>query len=203
MLLAMPLCVAAPGTYTGTAPVNSQSDTDRAAALKTALANVVIEQTGDSGVLARPAVATAICQAERYVLQYQYRNNAGAAGDAAKLTLIAEFDSAAVDKMLLRLGLGSADQVAAAAETPSDASVWIGGIRNAADYARVMGYLGRNNFVHSAQPLQVQGDGMLIKLSLATDLAHFIDAVGMERTLAVSGAASPVEGSAANLTLAP
>ena len=49
MLLAAPLCIAAaPATYTGTAPVNSQSDADRAGALKTALANVVIEQTGDT-----------------------------------------------------------------------------------------------------------------------------------------------------------
>ena len=201
MLLAAPLCIAAaPATYTGTAPVNSQSDADRAGALKTALANVVIEQTGDSGVLARPGVADAIAQAERYVLQYQYRDNPGADG-AAKMTLVAEFDSAAVDKMLQRLGLGSTDQAAAATETPSDATVWIAGIRNADDYAHVMGYLGRNNFVHGVQVVQARDDGMLVKLSLATDLAHFIDAVGLERTLAVSGAAPLVKGSAASLTL--
>ena len=66
---------AAPTTYTGEAPVNSQSDEDRAAALKTALANVVMTRTGDPGVLARADVASAVGQAERYVLQYQYRDN--------------------------------------------------------------------------------------------------------------------------------
>lgn len=201
VLLAAPLCIAAPATYTGTAPVNSQSDADRAGALKTALANVVIEQTGDSGVLSRPDVASAVAQAEHYVLQYQYRTNGGGADDTAKMTLVAEFDSAAVDKMLQRFGLGSTDQAAAATEPSSDATVWIAGIRSADDYARVMGYLGRNNFVHGIHVMQAQGDGMLVKLSLATDLAHFIDAVGLERTLAVSGAAPLVKGSAASLTL--
>ena len=51
------------------------------------------------------------------------------------------------------------------------------------DYARVIGYLGKSNLVRGVQPMQARGDGMLLKLSLATDLAHFLDAVGMERTL--------------------
>ena len=69
---------AAPTAYTGSAPVNSQNDDERAAALKTALANVVIEQTGDAGILARADVAKAVAQADRYVLQYSYRGSDGA-----------------------------------------------------------------------------------------------------------------------------
>ena len=200
-LLASPAWAFGPATYTGTAPVNSQSDDERVEALKTALANVVVAQTGDKGVLARPDVANAVAQAERYVLQYQYRNNA--ADDAAKMTLVAQFDSAAVDKMLSRLGFGNAgDEQAAVAQTPSEVVVWIGGIRNADDYARVIGYLAKNNFVRGAQPTQARGDGILVKLSLATDLARFLDAVGMERSLMVNTTAH-VDGADAILALSP
>lgn len=201
VLLVPPARAAAPSTYTGEAPVNSQSDDDRAAALKTALANVVIAQTGDPGILARADVANAVGQAERYVLQYQYRDNIAGAEGGARLTLIAQFDSVAVDKMLQRLGLAAPDEAAALAETPSTATLWIGGIRSADDYARVMGYFGKSNFVRGAQPLQAHDDGMLVKLSLATDLAHFLDAVEMERTLAA--ASPPTAGADATLTLLP
>lgn len=204
LLLAVGLAASAhafgPATYTGTAPVNSQSDDERAQALQTALANVVVAQTGDSGVLARGEVAKAVAQAERYVLQYEYRNND--AGDAAKMTLVAHFDSAAVDKMLARLGIGdaAAQEQAAAPDTPSEAVVWIGGIRDADDYVRLIGYLTKNNFVRGVQPTQAHGDGVLVKLSLATDLAHFLDAVGMERMLQVNPSAH-VDGADAILAL--
>lgn len=205
LALLAPLASAlAPATYTGTAPVNSQSDADRIGALQTALANVVIAQTGDSGVIARPDVAKAVGEAERFVLQYQYKHNTGA-DDTAKMTLVAQFDSAAVDKMLSRLGIGnrsSGEDKAALSETPSEATVWIGGIRNANDYARVIGYLAKNNFVRGAQPMQAHADAILVKLSLATDLAHFLDAVGMERTLTLDAAAPRDEGVDATLALA-
>ncbi len=204
LALLAPLAAAVgPATYTGTAPVNSQSDEDRTGALQTALANVVIAQTGDSSVIARPDVAKAVGQAERYVLQYQYKPNAGA-DDAAKMILVAQFDSVAVDKMLSRLGLGggNSEDQAAVAETPSEAMVWIGGIQNANDYARVLGYLTKNNFVRGTQPMRAHADGILVKLSLATDLAHFLDAIGMERTLSVDAAAAHVDGVDATLALA-
>ena len=196
--------LAGPATYTGEAPVNSQADEERTEALKTALANVVIDITGDSGVLARSDVAAAVAKAERYVLQYRYRQNTGDSG--ARLVLVAEFDTTAVDQMLRRLGIGNAGtagEVAAEDATPSEASVWIGGIRSADQYARVIAYLGRNNLVRSAQPLQARGDGMLVKLSLVTDLKRFLDAVTMERTLSVVNASPPVEGVDATLALAP
>lgn len=205
LALLSPLAAAlSPSTYTGTAPVNSQSDADRTGALQTALANVVITQTGDSSVIARPDVAKAVAEAERYVLQYQYKTNAGA-DDAAKMTLIAQFDSAAVDKMLVRLGIGGSsgsEDSAALSETPSEATVWIGGIHSASDYVHVLGYLTKNNFVRTAQPMQARADGILVKLSLATDLAHFIEAVGIEHILTVDATAARVDGVEATLALA-
>lgn len=189
--------LAGPATYSGTAPVNSQSDDERAGALKTALAHVVIEQAGDSSVIARPDVAKAIEKAERYLLQYSYRRNDG--GDAP-MTLVVQFDASAVDQMLQRLGLGPLANVPLAPDTPTEATLWIGDIRNADDYAHVIGYLGKSNFVKAAQPMQATADGILVRVSLSTDLAHFLDAVGMERTLAASTAHA--DGADAALVLA-
>jgi hypothetical protein len=204
LLAAATVARAAPVTYTGEAPVNSQSDADRTEALKTALANVLVDKTGDSGVLARPDVAAALAKADRYVLQYRYKPNPAAVGGSGPgLILVADFDSSAIDDMLDRLGLGSADGTAPLQATPSDATVWIGGVRSAEDYARVIAYFTRNNLVHSAQPIEARGDGMLVKLSLATDLRHFLDAVGMERTLSVVNASPPVDGVDATLALGP
>lgn len=200
-LLAPFAWAAAPTSYTGKAPVNSQSDDERVGAMQTALANVLIAQTGDSGLLARPDVVKAVAQAERYVLQYQYKPNSGG-DDAAKLILIVQFDSAAVDKMLQRLGVGPHDDAAAQSETPSEATVWIGGIRDANDYARVVGYLGKSNLVRGAQTMQARGDAIMVKLSLATDLARFLDAVTMERTLSVDASAH-TDGIDATLVLLP
>jgi hypothetical protein len=99
-----------------------------------------------------------------------------------------QFDADAVDQMLQRLGLGALANVPLAPETPTEATLWIGDIRNADDYARVVGYLGKNNFVKSAQPMQATADGILVRVSLSTDLAHFLAAVGLERLLASSSA---------------
>jgi hypothetical protein len=194
---------AAPSTYTGEAPVESQSDADRADALKIALGNVIVEQSGDSGILSRPEVASAVAKAERYALQFRYRKNTD--GTGAPLTLIAEFDSNAVDDMLQRFGVDGARSAGTAPveAKPSEANVWIGGIRSAEDYARVLGYLARNNFVRGARPVEARGDGMLVGLSLTTDLAHFLDVLATERTLGVVSAAPPVDGVDATLALAP
>lgn len=195
---------AAPPTYTGETPVASQSDDERAEALKTALANVVIEQTGDSGALARSDVASAVAKADRYVLQFRYKPNPnGADGAGPRWILVAEFDSTAVDELLQRLGFGSAAGTAPVEATPSEATVWIGGIRSAEDYARVIAYLGKSNLVRSTQPLQARGEGMLVKLALATDIKHFLDAVGLERTLSVVNGSPPIDGVDATLALAP
>ena len=196
---------AAPPTYTGEAPVDSQSDDDRVEALKIALANVIIDQTGDAGVLSRSDVAAQLARADRYMLQFKYRQNPGAADTGApKLTLSVEFDATAVDKMLQALGLASAGVAGAPIDaTPAEVTVWIGGIRSADDYVRVIGYLAKSNLVKSTQPRQARGDGMLVRLSLATDLKHFLDAVSMERQLSVVNGSPPVDGIDATLALGP
>jgi len=68
---------------------------------------------------------------------------------------------------------------------------------------RVIGYLAKSNLVKSTQPRQARGDGMLVRLSLATDLKHFLDAVSMERQLSVVNGSPPVDGIDATLALGP
>lgn len=194
-LLPLAVFAAAPGSYSGEAPVASQSDGDRAAALKAAMANAITARSADSAALARPEIARAVAQADRYVLQYEYRRS----GDG--LVLVAQFDSAVIDRLLQRDAGGTAE--APAGDTPSQALAWVGGIRGADDYVRLMAYFARNHFVRSAQPVAAQGDGMLVRLSLASDLPKFLEVVAMERTLAVADAPAPVDGAEANLVLTP
>jgi hypothetical protein len=196
-LLAGGLAAAAPSTYVGRAPVNSQSDEERGSALRTALANVVIEQAGDSGVLADPDVARSVGQAERYVLQYSYERNHG--DDGAPLVLVAHFDATAIDGMLQRLGLGAYAGLPQVPEVPTEATAWVTDVRNADDYARVLSYFSRNNFVRGVQPVQARGDALLLKLSLSTDLAHFVEILALERALVVDPA--PIDGADTVLTL--
>ena len=191
------VAAAAPSTYVGRAPVNSQSDEERGSALRTALANVVIEQAGDSGVLADPDVAKSVGQAERYVLQYSYERNP--ADDGAPLVLVAHFDATAIDGMLQRLGLGAYAGLPQVPEVPTEATAWVTDVRNADDYARVLSYFSRNNFVRAVQPVQARDDALLLKLSLSTDLAHFVEIVALERALAVAPA--PIDGADTALTL--
>lgn len=185
---------AAPGSYTGEAPVASQSDADRAAALTAAMANAITAQSADPDALARPEIARAVARADRYVLQYEYRPGSGG------LVLVAQFDSAVIDRLLQRDAGGDA---AAAGDMPSQALAWVGGIRGADDYVRLMAYLARNHFVRGAQPVAAQGDGLLLRLSLASDLPKFLEVVAMERTLAVADTPAPVDGAEASLVLTP
>lgn len=199
--LAVPGAIAhaAPATYVGSAPVKSQAEAERGAALKTALANVVIEQTGDAGILARPDVAAAVAQADRYVLQYSYSASSTA---AAPLTLTAQFDSAAVDGMLAQLGLRAATP-AASAGTPAQVKVWIGQVRNAEDWLRLSAYLSRSGLVRSARPLQAHGEAVLMQLDLAGDLAHFLAALASGPTLALDERGGAAGDADATLILKP
>lgn len=200
-----PLChAAAPATYTGEATVVSQADAERNEALKTALANVVIEVTGDSGVLARSDVARAVGEAPRYVLQYQYRRGSASDGTQPGLVLVAQFDRVAVDGMLRSLGLAAAgDTAGGVVAEPSEAAVWISGIQSASDYARALGYLDRLDLVSSAQPVEARGDGVLVHLSLTTDLGRFLETLGPGEPLSVTNASPPVDGVDATLALVP
>jgi hypothetical protein len=204
VLLTVPARAAAPQTYRGEAPVASQSEAERNEALKTALAGVVMEQTGDSGILARADVAAAVAEAPHYVLQYQYRRDPGDAGTPPRLVLVAEFDRTAVDAMLGRLGLGNSGVAdGAAPDIPTEAAVWIGGVNSADDFARALAELGRLDVVRDAEPMRARGDGMLVHVSLTTDVAHFLDALAVNPAFAVVNGSPPVDGVDATLALAP
>ncbi|MBZ0222769.1 MAG: DUF2066 domain-containing protein [Dokdonella sp.] len=192
LLAPVRLVHAAPDGYTGIAPVNSQDEAERAAALKTALANVVIEQTADATILSRADVASAVAQASRYVLQYGYERNSSG---AAPLQLVAQFDRGAVDAMLAQLGLRGAAPTANA--STSQAKVWIVGVRSAEDWLRVAGLLAHDPLVRDSRPLQADGDRVLMELSLAGGLDGFLDGIAAKGMLAVERGT----GAEATLTL--
>ncbi|HEX7917702.1 DUF2066 domain-containing protein, partial [Rudaea sp.] len=120
MLLAVvglaPVFAVAAGVYTGTAPVASQSDQDRAAALRVALGQAVTQAAkGDANVLKRPEVARALTRAERYTRSYSYQPNTDPAKAPAKFLLVAQFDGAQIDALVR-------DQPAPAAPAPAAAT---------------------------------------------------------------------------------
>jgi hypothetical protein len=198
--------LAAPTTYSGEAPVASQSEGERAAALKSALADVVIRLSGDTGILARDDVARAVAEADKYVLQYRYRRDVGVdeiSGSAIeKRVLVAEFDSRAVDRMLAGLGMGPA-QAAAPDVAPSERRIWVSGIYSASDYARGMGYLARQAQVRQSWPMEARADGVLVRLTVAGDLLNWLEIVENEGVLRVNSASPPLDGIDATLSLIP
>ncbi|HOX70252.1 DUF2066 domain-containing protein [Dokdonella sp.] len=198
---------AAPTTYSGEAPVASQSEAERAGALKSALAEVVIRLSGDPGILARGDVAGMVAKADKYVLQYRYRTDAATDGVAGaeqpRLMLVAEFDSSAVDRMLAGLGLGGADAPATSDATPVEKRVWISGIHSASDYARSLGYLNRQPLVRQPRPVEARGDGILVRLTLSGDFNRWLETLDQDTVLHVNSASPPIEGVDATLVLSP
>jgi hypothetical protein len=197
----------AAGLYSGEVPVASQADAERAEALKSALAQVVIRLTGDSAILARPDVARAVAGAERYVQQYQYQQDVVSDGGAPqlRLRLVAQFDRDAVDQMLRDLGLAAArgDSEAAPVETrPASYHVWVSGLRSAEDYARVVGTLARNELVRGVRAEQARGDGVGLRLDLIGPLSRLLTSLS-GGPLRVTNAKPPVDGVDALLDLAP
>jgi hypothetical protein len=197
--------------YTGEVPVNSQADAERAEALKSALAQVVVKLTGDTSVLAKSEVSKAVANAERYVQQYQYTQ--GAAADAsqpqAHLTLVAQFDRDAVDQLLRDLGLvhsGGADAApaapAAADVPPGTYRVWVSGVNSAEDYARLIGTLSRNELVRGVQVEQARGDGVQLRLDIVGPLSRLLDAL-VTGPVRVVNAKPPVAGVDALLGMQP
>jgi hypothetical protein len=187
---------AAPSTYTGEVSVNSQSEAERAEAMKSALGSVVIRLSGDSGALARPDVARAVADASKLALQYQYRR------DPTGLVFVVEFDSVAVDRMLADLGLGGGSHIAIDT-TPSEGRVWISGIRSSTDYARLLDFLSRHAMLRQAQPIEAQGDGLLVHLQISGSLSYWLESVDSEGTLRVNSASPPIDGVDATLALTP
>lgn len=205
-VIAFPL-MAAPATYSGESPVANQTEAARSGALKTALADVVIRLSGDAGILARDDVAKAVAAADKYVLQYRYRNETvtddSTGGAGQQLVLVAEFDSNAVDRMLAGLGLAGAGSAVAIDTTPVQKRVWLSGIHSAADYARSFGYLSKQAMVRQSWPIEARGDGVLIRVELAGDFNRWLGQVNQDGIFQVNSASPPVQDIDATLSLNP
>lgn len=192
------------GLYTAQVPVASQSEADRAEALKAALTQVIARVSGDAAAAARPDVAKAIGRADRYVQQFQYQQEAAADNPAeTRLVLVAQFDRDAIDRVL---GAGAAKEATTdgPAEAPEAAAgtfhVWVAGVRTPNDYARLMGALAGNNYVKDAQVELARGDGVQLRLATTVSLARALDGWGVVR---VANAKPPVDGIDALLDLKP
>jgi hypothetical protein len=199
------------GLYTGQVPVASQSDADRTEALKSALGEVVVRISGDKGVLARPDIAKAVADAERYVQQFSYQQEVvtEAGQTQVRLTLVAHFDRDAVDRLLRSTGSPKDSppepdgQVAAVDATPGSYRVWIAGVRSPQDYARLIGVLSGNEFVREVQVELARGDGVQVRLTSATSLSRLLDNLSAGAVIHVANSKPPVEGLDALLDLQP
>ncbi len=214
-VLIVPLLALAPwahaeGLYSGQVPVSSQSDADRAEALKSALAQVVVKLAGgDNAVLARPAVAQALANANNYVQQFQYTQDVVTtdAKPQVRLNLVAQFDRIAVDKLIADLGLaasaGNAQAMQAETDTQAHAyRVWVGGVQSAQDYARAVGTLSRNELVRSVQAEQARGEGLELRLDITGPLQRLLDSLAGS-PLRVVDTKPPVDGVDAVLAVVP
>ncbi|HUD40446.1 MAG TPA: DUF2066 domain-containing protein [Dokdonella sp.] len=185
------------GRYTGQAPVGSQGDADRGPALAQAMIQVLTRLGGDERLADRGDVAREAAQASAYVLQYQYRREPATDGTPT-LMLVAEFDPAAIGAVLQRLGVDTAQADRGA---PSEVRLWIGGIRSAEDYARVLRYLGSLELVRQAGAVEARGDGMLMRVALTVGLPYFLSTVDTGALLTVVDGRPPVDGVDATLIL--
>ena len=197
--------------YTGTVPVNTQSDAERAEALKSALAQVVVKLTGgDNAVLAKPGATQAVANAANYVQQYQYAQDVATTAEGkpqVRLNLVAQFDRTAVDKLIADLGLGQSGGGAQAAQAAVDTQaqsfrVWIGGVHSAVDYARAVGTLARNELVRGVKAEQTRGDGVELRLDVTGPLPRLLASLATS-PLQVDNAKPPVDGIDALLSLRP
>ncbi len=197
--------------YSAQVPVTSQSDVERAGALKTALAQVMVGLTGgDNAVLARPEVSKAIADAVKYVQQYSYASDVVTDNGQPKvqLSLIAQFDRNAVDKLLADLGLahggsGQAQAVQAAADIkPQTYRVWISGLNSALDYVNAVSALSRNSLVRSVLAEQARGDGVEMQIEVTGPLQRLLDSLPGSG-LRVINAKPPLEGVDALLGIQP
>jgi Uncharacterized protein conserved in bacteria (DUF2066) len=188
--------------YTGQVPVNSQSDTERAEALKSALAQVLVKLAGDNAVLTKPEVAKAVANAEHYVQQYQYSQDVATdtGQPQARLNLVAQFDRNAVDQLLRDLGLvhGGADaspdaQAQQASNQSGSYHVWVSGVNSAEDYARLIGSLSHNELVRGVQAEQARGDGVQLRLDVTGSLSRLLDTLATG-PVHVLNAKPPVQG---------
>ncbi len=205
---------ALPALYTGSAPVASQSEDDRAGALRTAFGQVVIKLTGDAHILGRPDVAKAVAGADKYMQQYNYQpNKTGDAGQAAGFVLVVQFDSGRVGSHMLRdLGLNvsdaatatpGADATAMSAAAPGSYRLWISGLRSAEDYAHLIGGLTRNEQVRALNVEQTHGNGVQVRVDTRGPLQSLLESLETTHLAHVTNAKPPVEGVDALLDFEP
>jgi hypothetical protein len=198
---------AADSLYTGQVSVASQSEQDTATGLSTALTQVLATLSGDKTVLNRPGVAKAVAQPNRYVQQYHF---AQGADNGQRLTLVAQFDHAAIDRLLADLGLARTDAGADAAATaapvadtrPQTFRVWISGVNSALDYARAVGALGRNDLVRSVQAEAARNGGVQLRVEVNGPLQRLLESLA-SGPVRVLNAAPPVGGVDALLGVSP
>jgi len=209
-LIAVSLSAVAGGLYTGQVLVASQSDADRTEALKSALGDVVVRVSGDKAVLARPDVAKAVADAERYVQQFSYQQDVvtEAGQTQVRLTLVAHFDRDAVDRLLRNPGSAKDSpppdgQAAAVDATPGSYRLWVAGVRSPQDYARLIGALSGNEFVREVQVELARGDGVQVRLTSATSLSRLLDNLSAGAVIRVANSKPPVDGLDALLDLQP
>lgn len=86
--------------YGARLPMVSRGDIDLAAARRDGLAQVLVKASGDAAAAARPAVAAALSEADRYLLSYSYVEN-----DGEGLWLRLDYDERAVQALLRSAGL--------------------------------------------------------------------------------------------------
>lgn len=197
------------GLYTAQVPVASQADEERGAALKAALAQVVVKVSGDAAIVNKPEVAKAIAAADKYVQQYQYAQEVATENGQpqVRLNLVAQFDRDAVDRLIAEAAGSSrpaaGDAAQAAPETQSGTyRVWVSGIASAEDYARLIGALRRNDLLRGLQVEQARGDGLQLRLDAASSLPRLLESLA-GGPVHVLNAKPPVEGIDALLGMQP
>jgi hypothetical protein len=207
LLLSAPFAVA-DSLYTGQVPVASQSEQDLATGLSAALGQVLVRLSGENTLLNRPGVAKAIAQPNRYVQQYQYVQDVvpDSRPPLVRLSLVAQFDRAAVDQLLVDLGLARTGSDAAPAAVvdmrPQTFHLWVSGVNSADDYARVVGMLARNELVRSVQAESARNDGVGLRIEITGALPRLLESLG-SGPVRVLNAAPPVEGVDALLGVQP
>ncbi len=196
--------VMAGGLYSGEVPVNSQAETERNEALKTAFAQVITKVGGDNSILTRAEVAKAIAAPGRYVQQYQYRQDVVNENGQpqAHLTLVAQFDRDAVDQLVGGAARTGTDTTAATETRAQSYRVWVSGIASADDYARLVGTLSHNELVRAVQAEQARGDGVELRIDTVGPLQRVLDSLG-NGPIHVSNAKPPIEGVDALLDMHP
>ena len=99
---------AARGAYQAEVPVRNQTDGEREKAFARALAQVLVNVTGDRGAAQRPGVRDELRRAKDFVDGYDYRQDEGLSATGApsfQTTLVVRFEQDDVDGVVQMLGL--------------------------------------------------------------------------------------------------